>query len=206
MRRPVLLLALFCVGLLGAMAAKPLLDQPPPVRAHCGAGEFDAQRAQGPTRVHPRRPAAAPGRHRRQTMASRSRLIAQLRQIGLQPDRPRPVRLQRALQAARRRPARGSATSSPCSDRQTGKALLLNAHYDSTPVGPGAADDGIGVATLLEVGVDPAADRPLKRPVILLFNEGEELGLIGARAFLADPLSRNVDALINLEARGVAVR
>ena len=31
--------------------------------------------------------------------------------------------------------------------------------------------------------------------MILLFNEGEELGLVGARAFLADPLSRNVDSL-----------
>ena len=46
-------------------------------------------------------------------------------------------------------------------------------------------------------------NRPLKRPLILLFNEGEEFGLVGARAFLADPLSRNVDSLINLEARGV---
>jgi hypothetical protein len=46
-------------------------------------------------------------------------------------------------------------------------------------------------------------DRPLDRPVILLFNEGEELGLVGARAFLADPLSRNVGSLVNLEARGV---
>ena len=86
--------------------------------------------------------------------------------------------------------------------RQTGKAVLLNAHYDSTPVGPGAADDGIGVATLLEVG-SILMNHPPKRPVILLFNEGEELGLVGARAFLADPLSRNVDSLINLEARGV---
>ena len=85
---------------------------------------------------------------------------------------------------------------------QTGKAVLLNAHYDSTPVGPGAADDGIGVATLLEVAAQ-LKDRPLKRPVILLFNEGEELGLVGARGFLADPLSRSVDSLINLEARGV---
>ena len=33
-----------------------------------------------------------------------------------------------------------------------GKQLLLNAHYDSTPTGPGAADDGLGVATLLEIG------------------------------------------------------
>jgi hypothetical protein len=85
---------------------------------------------------------------------------------------------------------------------RSGKALLLNAHYDSTPVGPAAADDGIGVATLLEVA-SILKDRPLKRPVILLFNEGEELGLVGARAFLADPLSRNVDSLVNLEARGV---
>ena len=34
---------------------------------------------------------------------------------------------------------------------RTGKALLLSAHYDSVPVGPGASDDGVGVATLLEV-------------------------------------------------------
>ncbi|HWC55339.1 MAG TPA: M20/M25/M40 family metallo-hydrolase, partial [Sphingomicrobium sp.] len=84
----------------------------------------------------------------------------------------------------------------------TGKALLLSAHYDSVPVGPGAADDGIGVATLLEIGAI-LKDRPLKRPVMLLFNEGEELGLVGARAFLADPLSYNVDSLLNFEARGV---
>jgi hypothetical protein len=58
------------------------------------------------------------------------------------------------------------------------------------------------VATLLEVAAN-LKGRPLRRPVILLFNEGEELGLVGARAFLADPLSHNLDSLINLEARGV---
>ncbi|HEX8512214.1 MAG TPA: M28 family peptidase, partial [Allosphingosinicella sp.] len=41
------------------------------------------------------------------------------------------------------------------------------------------------------------------RPVSLLFNEGEETGLIGARAFLdKDPLAARVDSLINLESRG----
>ena len=29
------------------------------------------------------------------------------------------------------------------------------------------------------------------------------MGLLGARAFLADPLSSNVDSLLNFEARGV---
>src|SRR4029453_3720590 len=55
---------------------------------------------------------------------------------------------------------------------------------------------------LLEVG-SIISKRALKRPVILLFNEGEELGLVGARAFPAAPFSRNVGSLINLEARGV---
>ena len=60
-----------------------------------------------------------------------------------------------------------------------GPHLLLSAHYDSTPTGPGAGDDGIGVATLLEVGsILKAAPPP--RPVTLLFNEGEEYGLNGA--------------------------
>ena len=51
-------------------------------------------------------------------------------------------------------------------------------------------------------GVDPEGER-LRRPVSFLFNEGEELGLVGARAFLADPLAGKVDSLVNLEARGV---
>jgi hypothetical protein len=80
--------------------------------------------------------------------------------------------------------------------------VLVNTHYDSVPVGPGASDAGLGVAAMLEA-LSIMKDRPLARQVTFLFNEGEELGLIGARAFLdGDPLSRRVDALINLEARG----
>jgi hypothetical protein len=84
-----------------------------------------------------------------------------------------------------------------------GGAVMMVAHYDSTPVGPGAADDGIGVAVMLETAA-LLRERPLKRPVLLLFNEGEEAGLIGARAFLErNPLARQVEAVVNLEARGV---
>ena len=83
-----------------------------------------------------------------------------------------------------------------------GRHVLLVSHYDSTPTGPGAGDDGIGVATMLEVAA-LLKNRPLKRPVTFLFNEGEETGLIGARAFLdGDPLAARVDTLINLESRG----
>lgn len=31
-------------------------------------------------------------------------------------------------------------------------SILVNAHFDSIPGSPGAADDGIGIAVMLEVG------------------------------------------------------
>jgi hypothetical protein len=201
MRKESWWLALLFVALLGAMAATPLLEQPPTRVATPGSfGEFNELRAKdrlaailGDQRPHPADTAAGD--------EVRARLIAQLQQLGLHPTvrdqlACNELHKQRGVSCARVRNV--IAVVGPA----TGKAVLLNAHYDSTPVGPGAADDGIGVATLLEVAAN-LRDRPLRRPVILLFNEGEELGLVGARAFLADPLSRNVDSLINLEARGV---
>lgn len=199
MRRSAVLLAIVFLALLGAMAAAPLLDQPPPLREHSSPGQFDAVQAKarlavilGDQRPHPADSTADD--------AVRARLVAALEQMGLKPvvrDQLACNELfkQRGVSCARVRNV--IAVLGPA-----GKALLINAHYDSVPVGPGASDDGIGVATMLEVAAI-LKDRPLKRPVIFLFNEGEELGLVGARAFLADPLSRNVDSLINLEARGV---
>ncbi|HYN47068.1 MAG TPA: M20/M25/M40 family metallo-hydrolase, partial [Allosphingosinicella sp.] len=84
-----------------------------------------------------------------------------------------------------------------------GRHLLFVSHYDSTFAGPGAADDGIGVAAMLEVA-EALRGRRLARPITFLFNEGEEMGLLGARAFLErDPLAGRVEIAVNLEARGV---
>ena len=82
------------------------------------------------------------------------------------------------------------------------KALLLNAHYDSTPTGPGASDDGIGVAVMLEVA-DVLRRERSDRPIFLLFNEGEEYGLNGAAAFAQSDLAKRVDRLVNVDSRGV---
>lgn len=200
MRRPSIVLGVLLLALLGVMAAKSWLVEAPALRTHSAPGQFDATRAKarltailGDERPHP---ADTPADD-----LVRARLVATLEQMGLKPivrDQFACNELfkQRGVSCARVRNV--IAVLGPAA----GKALLLNAHYDSTPVGPGAADDGIGVATLLEVG-SILKQRQLKRPIILLFNEGEELGLVGARAFLADPLSRNVGSLINLEARGV---
>lgn len=200
MRRPIVLLGVLLLGLLALMAAKNELTKAPPLRTSATAGEFDAVRAKarlafvlGQQTAHPAD--TAPDDE------VRAKLITTLQQLALKPilrDQFACNELykQRGVSCARVRNV--IAVLGP----SAGKAVLLNAHYDSTPVGPGAADDGIGVATLLEVA-SILKVQPLRRPVVLLFNEGEELGLVGARAFLSDPLSRRVDSLINLEARGV---
>jgi hypothetical protein len=198
--RPGLLFGGLLAAILAALAATQLLVQTPPVRTAPQTGEFDAARAKqrlavilGNQRPHPADTAA--------NDAVRARLVGQIRSIGLTPI----VRDQFACNEIHKR--RGVTCArvrnilvalGPAS----GKALLLNTHYDSSTVGPGAGDAGAGVATLLEVASILRTER-LERPVIFLFNEGEELGLVGARAFLADPLSGMVDSLVNLEARGV---
>ncbi|WP_156029998.1 M28 family peptidase [Sphingomonas sp. URHD0057] len=189
--------------LLAGFALKGVLIAPPTAPAHVRAGEFDTSRAAtrlqrilGDERPHPVDSAADD--------AVRTRLIAELRASGLQPQvhetmdcsaMPRT----RAVSCSRVRNVIATIPS-----RRPGRQLLLNAHYDSTPTGPGAGDDGLGVAVLLEVGSILKANPP-PRPVTLLFNEGEEYGLNGAHAFVSgDSLARQVDSLINIDVRGVS--
>lgn len=85
-----------------------------------------------------------------------------------------------------------------------GESLLLSAHYDSVPAGAGAADDGMGVGTLLEVA-RALGHRKTELPVVLLFTDGEEAGLLGAEAFVKHELKRYaVAAIVNVEARGTS--
>ncbi len=194
-------LTIAVAALLAAMALKgEIVRLPAPAEAPA-AGQFDANRAAarlarilGDERPHPVDSDANDG--------VRDRLIAELRALGLSPRVTDDFACNgfarnRAVSCARVRNV--IATFGP----SEGAHLLLSAHYDSTFAGPGAADAGIGVATLLEIAHHLRGQR-LARPVTFLFNEGEEMGLIGARAFLErDPLAARIDTLINLEARGV---
>lgn len=60
-------------------------------------------------------------------------------------------------------------------------AVLFSAHFDSVSTAPGATDDGMGVATLIQILESFAKNRP-KRDVIFNINNGEEDGLNGAHA------------------------
>src|SRR5271170_1536040 len=82
-------------------------------------------------------------------------------------------------------------------------AVLLCAHYDSWAVSPGASDDGASVASILEIARILRARPAAQHPVVLLIDEGEEVGLLGAQLFVReDPWARQVRAAVNLDARG----
>lgn len=86
---------------------------------------------------------------------------------------------------------------------EPGPMTLLMAHYDSVARGPGAADDGAGVAAILEVLRALKSGAPPARSVMALFSDGEEDGLLGACAFAADePRLKRIGLVVNLEARG----
>ncbi len=66
--------------------------------------------------------------------------------------------------------------------------IVLSAHYDhlgvkGTRVFNGADDNASGTAALLAYG-DIIANKPLKYSVIFLFTDGEEVNLLGSKAFL----------------------
>jgi peptidase M28-like protein len=82
-------------------------------------------------------------------------------------------------------------------------AVALVAHYDSVAAGPGAGDDGAGVAALLETLRALRAGPPLPNDILFVITDGEEDGLLGASAFVAEnPAARDVRVVVNFEARG----
>ena len=84
-----------------------------------------------------------------------------------------------------------------------GPGVLVDAHYDSVPAGPGIADNGSGVAIALEIARQIHLGPPLKYPVVLLFDDAEAQGLLGSQAFVNSEEAREVAWAINLDARGV---
>jgi len=88
----------------------------------------------------------------------------------------------------------------------SGRAVLLMTHYDSVSQGYGANDAGVPIAAILEAS--RAFLRANQRPMndlMVVFTDGEEAGLLGARAFFDNhPLAAEVSVVLNFEARGVS--
>ncbi|UQZ84587.1 Peptidase family M28 [Paenibacillus konkukensis] len=86
----------------------------------------------------------------------------------------------------------------------TDRGILISAHYDTKPTTPGAADDMVSVAAILEAMREQAMNPNLQSDLYFLFTDGEELGTLGAKEFVRShtELPGSIDLVINFEARG----
>ena len=91
---------------------------------------------------------------------------------------------------------------------QGAAAVLLLSHYDSAPhsASLGASDDASGVATILEsIRVFQHNGTKHKNDIIILFTDGEEVGLNGAALFVTQhQWAKKVGVALNFEARGAS--
>ncbi len=84
-----------------------------------------------------------------------------------------------------------------------GQAILFMGHYDTVEDAYGASDNGAAIAAMLELLRLLDYHPPLKNDLIFLFPDGEEVGLLGAKAFIKEhSWAEDADVVINLEARG----
>lgn len=190
----VVALALYALVICAAaLRAHPSAAKP----ADSPAGEFSGVRAKGVLQgllgdgvPHPVGSAA--------DSAVREKIVARLTELGYQP------RVQESFvcdETGRCADVKNIVTR--LEGREAGPAVMVAAHYDSVPAGPGASDDGAGTVCVLEIARALKASPQLRHPVILLIDEGEEAGLFGAVAFVQDdPWAKDVRAVVNMDNRG----
>lgn len=83
--------------------------------------------------------------------------------------------------------------------------VALASHYDSQQLTPGAGDDGAGIAATLEALRALNEGEPLRNDLYVVITDAEELGLLGARAFVDEHRWwPGITVLLSFEARGAA--
>ncbi|GGP55023.1 M20/M25/M40 family metallo-hydrolase [Saccharothrix coeruleofusca] len=193
----VLLAGIAAVGVLAVLAFRP----PAPVGADAPAERFSAGRAEAHLReiaVRPHPIGTADNERVRRFVADTAR------------DHGAEVTVETGEVVSRWRHVFRAATTHNVVARvrgddpavSGGKALLLVSHYDSVATGPGAADDGAAVAAMLETIRVLTSSGGVRNDVVFLFTDGEEMGLLGAREFVARHGVDDYGAVLNWEARG----
>jgi Peptidase family M28 len=170
-------LAVALVAIVG-VAALPIIP-PDPVPASALQDTFSAERAMEELRVVARAPHAAGSA---QQARVREYILARAKGLGM----PAEVQRRQGVKSSNWGGWSGTVENVIVwvpGTRSSTPDVLITAHYDSVPVGPGAGDDGVSVAAMLETMRALKAGPPLENDVVFLFTDGEEMGWLGAKAF-----------------------
>jgi hypothetical protein len=128
-------------------------------------------------------------------------LLQELSKLGLKPE----LQIQTAFNEKWKAGTTVENIVAKINGSSNGKSLLVASHYDSNPHSSiGASDAGSGVVTILEgIRAYLATNKVPKNDIIILFTDAEELGLLGAEAFVQHhPYAKKVGLVLNFEARG----
>lgn len=193
---PLLLALIVLAGALALVRAR--LEPPPALPVDAPADQFSAGRALarlaalvGDDVPHP---VGSPAGAR-----VRAQLVREFAALGLDAQEQRDVAC--SARAASCGPVGNVVARLP--GRVDGPVVLVSAHHDSVPAGPGAGDDGAGVAAILELARALAIGPAPRNPVVFLLVDGEETGLLGAQAFVdAHPWAKDIGVAVNLDAGG----
>ncbi|MDH3222489.1 MAG: M28 family peptidase, partial [Gemmatimonadota bacterium] len=132
---------------------------------------------------------------------ARAYLVTELRRLGLEPSVQTTTSIVGRGTFVRAATVRNVLARMP--GTASGPAVLVTAHYDGRGIAKGAGDDASGVATILETMRALRTGAPLTNDLIVLLTDGEELGLLGARAFVDEhPWMDDVGLVISIEMRG----
>ncbi|MBI1735223.1 MAG: M20/M25/M40 family metallo-hydrolase [Candidatus Rokubacteria bacterium] len=99
--------------------------------------------------------------------------------------------------------AEGRGTNYVVDVGDAGRALVLVAHHDAVPGSPGANDNAVAVAILLRLIERLRTAPPRQLRVRLIFTAAEEIGYLGARAYVADTPLDDVAGVLSLELCGI---
>lgn len=171
---------------------------PRPVPATAADSVFSSERAFGHLEQIAR--AAHPPGSPEHTRV-RNYIVDQLRAMGLEPQLQTTTHVNQGFTRVVTATVRNVLARIPGS-ASTG-AVLITAHYDGREVAFGAGDDGTGVAAILESVRAIQAGPQLQNDIIVLITDAEEIGLMGARAFVDQhPWIDQVKMVLSIEMRG----
>jgi len=181
-----------------ALAGMTSLAMPTVAPASAPAEEFSAERAMEHIRAISQKPHPSGSLENAQV---RDYIISELEALGLSPE------VQQTTTVASREGSTYAIAVYNVVARIPGTnssgAILLDAHYDTVSMTPGATDCGSCVATLLETARALQADPPLQNDVLLLFTDSEEFGPVGAPVFVEEhPWAREVRQVLNFDGAG----